>query len=319
MITALTFLILTGISWNIVGVVVGMLGRKGLSTTWYLVFVGAMGIAADLVIALFAPEKVLPPAGTLPAAWVSVAVVSAVGGALNCCMIQLMGIAMKKGPNSVVWAIIQSGCVYPFLMAWLVFGEALTFARAAGIILIIASIVLYAARGKAGGNPSAKSGTERLPISAWFLPALLGMLFCGLGQCGGNLPSYIDGGQDVPSVFRHMMSSFGNLSFCLFRTLIRRLRGCPVRKPFPGELRATALYTLLAVGVSYPASAFLQYNGLDKLKNLGAGSMGYPTMVATCIISFFPYGLIVLHEKINRLQALGAAVGVAGIIIGCMQ
>ena len=46
--------------------------------------------------------------------------------------------------------------------------------------------------------------------------------------------------------------------------------------------------------------------------------MGFPIMVASCIAAFFPYGLFVLREKINPLQALGAAVGVAGIILGCL-
>ena len=46
--------------------------------------------------------------------------------------------------------------------------------------------------------------------------------------------------------------------------------------------------------------------------------MGYPVMVASCIVGFFPYGLLVLRERINPLQALGAAVGIAGIVLGCL-
>ncbi len=36
------------------------------------------------------------------------------------------------------------------------------------------------------------------------------------------------------------------------------------------------------------------------------------------IIGLFPYGILVLKEKLNVRQAIGALVGVTGIVLGCL-
>lgn len=46
--------------------------------------------------------------------------------------------------------------------------------------------------------------------------------------------------------------------------------------------------------------------------------LGYPVMVAACIAGFLPYGMFVLHERIDARQALGVILGLAGIFLGCI-
>lgn len=315
MLKALSFLVTTGISWVAVGAIVGLIGRKGLNLIFYQIISGLFSVAVSIAIAIASPEKVIPPQGVPVSTWIGVVCGGVSCGVFNYIMIQFMGIAMKKGPNSIVWATIQSGLIYPFLMGWLVFGEKMNAYRALGIVLIIASIVLYAARGKAdGSNSDAGQSKEKVPVSAWFIPSVLGMLCCGTNQCGGNLPSFLERGQEFPGIFRSLLCSGASLICCICHIMINR--SWP--KPRPGEIRTIALYTIGLMCISYPVGVLLQYPGLDMLKNLGAGSMGYPIMVASCIIGFFPYGLLVLREKINPLQAIGAVVGVAGIILGCL-
>ena len=70
--------------------------------------------------------------------------------------------------------------------------------------------------------------------------------------------------------------------------------------------------------VSFLTGKYLAVPGLDRLERLGAGSMGYPVMVASCIIGFFPYGLLVLRERIDLRQTIGAILGLAGILLGCV-
>lgn len=316
MIKALSFLVSTGFCWVAVGAVVGLIGRKGFNILYYQVMSGVFGLCAGLAIYVFSPASVIPPAGLPTSTWAGVVAGGLANGLFNYLMIQFMGVAMTRGPNAIVWATIQSGLIYPFLMGWLVFGVPMNAFRAVGIVLIIASIVLYAARGGAGNG--AAEGGGKIPLRVWFVPSLLGMLCCGINQCGGNLPSYLEHGQDFPSVFRTLLSNAGSLAGCLGHVLLRGACGKWPPKPRKGELASLAVYTLGLMCVGYTSTVFLQFPGLDLLKNLGAGAMGYPIMVASCIIGFFPYGLFVLREKINPIQALGAVVGVAGIILGCL-
>ena len=90
-------------------------------------------------------------------------------------------------------------------------------------------------------------------------------------------------------------------------------------RPIPGELRALAAYASVLGSISFLKSRYLAFPGLDRLERLGAGSMGYPVVVASCIVGFFPYGLIALHERIDLRQAVGAVLGVAGILLGCIR
>ena len=76
-------------------------------------------------------------------------------------------------------------------------------------------------------------------------------------------------------------------------------------------------YAAVLGTVSFLTGKYLAFPGLDRLERLGAGSMGYPVMVASCIIGFFPYGLLVLRERIDLRQTIGAILGLAGILLGC--
>ena len=187
--------------------------------------------------------------------------------------------------------------------------------RAVGIIMILASIVLYAARG--GKDTKNSCAAETVPIRVWLVPALLGMLFCGLNQCGGSIPSHLPRGDEFPSIFRDLFSQVGGLIGCA-SGLVRLERRGELARPTRRELAKLIGYAACVLSVNYTASVVLLYPGLDILKEYGRISMGFPIMVASCIAAFFPYGLIVLREKINPIQALGAAVGIAGIIIGCL-
>ena len=315
MVKALVFLVATGASWVVVGAIVGLIGRKGLNLLYYQIAAGFIRIAASLVIGLATTADLLPPAGIGSDIWAGVIAGCLAFGFFNYVMIQLMGLAMRKGPNAIVWATIQSGFIYPFFMGWLVFGEPMSAGRAIGILMILASIVLYAARGGTDGRD--KSTAEQAPLRSWLAPALLGMLFCGLNQCGGSLPSHLPRGDEFPSILRDLITSVGGLAGCAWGLVRLGLRG-QLERPSRRELGQLAGFAFCVQCVNYTAAVVLQYPGLDLLKQHDRLAMGFPIMVASCIAAFFPYGVLVLHEKINPLQALGAAIGVAGIILGCL-
>ena len=314
MFIALLLLVAMGLSWVPTGAVVGHIERRGYSLVRYQILSCAMCVAVGLAGWSVSPEPLLPDAGC-PAATRALVI----GGLLLCgifnyVMMLLMGLAMRRGPNAIVWAIIQSGLIYPFLMGWLVFGEHTGPRRLIGIAMIVASIFLYASRNGSGDA----AGAGRQPPREWLPAALLGMLCCGINQCAANLPSYLEGGSGFSPTFRTMAVYSGILLSTLAHLAIRSLLGHPTAPPIPGERRALAAYAAVLGTASFFTTKYLAFPGLDMLQRLGAGSMGYPVMVASCIIGFFPYGLVALHERMNMRQTVGAVLGVSGILLGCI-
>ena len=351
---ALLLLVTTGLSWVSVGAAVGHVERRGWSLVRYQILLCLVCVALGLVGWATAPDAFLPRSGCPTLTWVLVIAGMLSSGVFNYLMVLAMGSAMKRGPNAIVWAIVQSGLIYPFLMGWLVFDVPMGPRRLCGIALIVASVFLYATRHAEGAGrddshaegaesterdqshaesaefAEAKSHAEGAEATAragkdepsalrqWLPAALLGMLFCGINQCGANLPSYLEGGQEFSGTFRTFALYFGLLMSALVHLAGQSLRGTRLAPAAPGELRGLALWAVGVGTMSFLTSRYLAFPGLDTLKRLGAGSMGYPVMVASCIVGFFPYGVFVLRERINARQALGAVLGLVGILVGCL-
>lgn len=323
MLKSILMLVTTGSLWVVVGAIVGLVGRKGLSLVQYQIIGGVLRIFVALGLGIFTSQQLMPPAD-LPASTLWIGIAGCIGyGFFNYIMIQLMGLAMERGPNAIVWAIIQSGFIYPFFMGLIIFGETMSTFRVIGIIFIIASVFLYAFRGKADKSPQNADGnaiaSANVKVTYWLVPALLGMLFCGLNQCGGSLPSHLVRGEEIPSLFRDLITSVGGLIGCACGLVKLGIKGEMPKLPTMREFGMLAGFAILVLCVNFSAQVWLLFPGLDILTNeYHLGALGYPIMVASCIIAFFPYGLIVLREKINPIQAIGALVGIAGIALCCI-
>ena len=328
---AVLLLFAAGLSWVSVGAAVGYVERRGYDLVLYQILLCAVCVTLGLAGWMAAPDSFFPKDGAPALTWAVVIPALLLCGALNYLMAAMMGKAMKRGPNAVIWAIIQSGLVYPFLMGSLVFGVPMGPRRICGIALIVTSVFLYAARGKPGGDAASgraeqpagdyaqggPSATGRTALRLWLPASLLGMLFCGLNQCAANLPSYLEKGSDFSGTFRTFAVYFGLLVAALADLALKRIRGGRAAPP-PGQLRVLAAWAAGVGTISFLSTKYLTFPGLDALERLGAGSMGYPVMVAACIVGFFPYGALVLHERISVLQAVGAILGLAGILLGCL-
>lgn len=309
----LLLLIGTGFSWVLTGAIVGLIARRGYRTVVYQLTLCVLGLITTATIACLNPDTVLPPAGIPFKTWFWVSLGCFVNGFFNYFVILFMSEGMKRGPNSLVWAIIQSGLIYPFLMGTFVFHVPMPFTRALGILLIIVSIFLYAVREGKSATTSPNKNTSK----SWFIFALLGMLSSGINQSGGNLPSFLNQGQEFSAFYRSVCSYIGLLTATFGHILLNGARGNWF-KLRPGELKTVATITSIAFVIGYAVSVTLFYPGLDCLENLGRGSMGFPIIVCSCIIGFFPYGLLVLREKLRPLQLIGACIGVLGILLGIL-
>lgn len=316
---SILLLVCAGLCSVIVGVAVGHVERRGYSLVRYQLLNCAMCVAVAVAGWAAAPSAMFPSSGCPPATWALVVAGTLLCGVFQYLMILMMGRAMKRGPNAIVWAIIQSGLIYPFLMGWLVFGSSMGPRRLAGIALILASVFLYAA----GKSRSAAASTEtdarnRIPLRGWLPAALLGMLFCGANQCGANLPSYLEGGKDFSGTFRTLSIYSGLLLAALTHIAVQRVQGTRLAPARRGEIRDLALWAGVTGILTFLLCRYLKFPGLDRLESLGAGSMGYPVFVAACIAGYFPYGALVLRERLDARQAAGFVLGISGILLGCL-
>jgi hypothetical protein len=94
--------------------------------------------------------------------------------------------------------------------------------------MIVASVFMYSAtsrKGRGETKDAAQDVPGRVPLREWLPAALLGMLFCGINQCGANLPSYLKGGTDFSGAFRTMAIYAGLLAAALAHVALNRLRG----------------------------------------------------------------------------------------------
>lgn len=310
---AILFMAATGASWVLVGAAVKAIGRRDLSLALYQAFMAIIVFAAAAATAAANPLAAALPEGVGTGVWAGVVAGAFSYGLFNCAMLHFMDRAMRRGPSSLVWAIVQSGFIYPFLMAWLVFGEPLGVGKVAGIMLILASVALYA-RGRGTGEIR-RAGVSK-GNGDWIAAALLGMLFCGINQCGGSLPSHLPRGNEFPPVFRNVLTAAGILCGNI-PALVREAKCEGLRHLFRGVSTVLGL-ALLCQGVAYFANVFLLFPGLDMLEERGMASIGFPVAVTSCIVFFFPYGRFVLRERISPLQALGGVVGIAGIAACCL-
>src|SRR5574344_1087402 len=155
-------LIAVGLSWTIAGVVMGLAPKKGVRPELVLLCSG--------LVSLFVSLALLPIVSGWPALSERALLLAfccyVLAGAVNFALLQLMSFAMQRGPNGIIWTIIQSAMIFPFLTGVLFFDVKLTLCRGAGLALILTALTLF---GLAKNNSSG----GRTWLGAAFLAFLL--------------------------------------------------------------------------------------------------------------------------------------------------
>ena len=312
MATGILFAVLTGISWIWTGIVISYAARNKVNIPYIQLSGTLLGMAISItVLCLMGILGREAPEISARTKWLTACCLIAFG-ILNYFMFLAMGAAMRRGPNGIVWSIIQSGIIFPFLMGILVFHVTPTASRIGGMVLMVSSVILFGL-GK-GKKEEAKGPHEGKNL--WYLFALLGLLLCGLNQCCANLPSYLNNGEPIGSVYRACFAQVGTLAGWLIGSLATRTLSRP--KFHPGELKKILFFAISLNAVGLTASYLLFYNALNFLAEADAGSLGYPLVVSSCVVGFFLYSVIFLREKTGILQKIGFLFGVAGIVIICL-
>ena len=212
--------------------------------------------------------------------------------------------AMERGPNGLVWGIMQSGMIGPFLMGVILFGEKAAPVRFLGLFLILSGILVM---GVSRDSRSSVRGKN------WVLPTLAAFLLVMVAQSVNSLPSYLQSESGSDSLVRTLGLYFGGMIGFMLTTLpgMIRKRKYGIR----GEWIAAVILMVLNVA----ASLFFFYRGLDLLATSGCASLGYPIAIGVCVIGFSVYSLLILKEKFARLSLAGLGAVSLGIIIISLQ
>ena len=299
MLPSIASLVLVGLGWTLTGAIMGDAPKKKIDPG----VIQLLGAVFSSLVCLFLLDWAA--IGAVPANVRQLAFLSYFFcGALNCIMLYLMAHAMQKGPNGIIWAVIQSAMIFPFLLGITAFGESPKPVRIAGLCAILLSLILSgASRDNRGG------GKE------WKIPAFTAFFLTGLVHILASLPSFFESSRALPPPFRILAAGAGVL---ITSAGIIRFR----RHEFSLKANLRSKYLWLYTGslqfFGLISACLLQYPAMDALARHGIGGAAYPIMIASCLVGFSLFSLLCLKEKLTPLQYAALGCCAAGIPLICL-
>lgn len=299
-------MIIVGSSWCLVGLVMGDAPKKGIEPSLVQMGGGIFSVSFSLLILLITSAY---PTAPLKATLL-ICLTYFVGSAMNFVMLQLMSKAMQLGPNGVIWSIIQSALVFPFIGGILFFDVRFTFLRGAGIAMLLGALILFA---------FTKDNSNKTSGIKWKLLAFTCMAIAAIQQNLSTLPSYFEESRGVPSILRSLSSAGGTLMMAIIWNIVlmNRDRWEQLKK----NVKNLTLWKYIAVLQLFSLifAYTLLYPGMDVMAGKGLGGMCYPMMVGSCIVSFTLSSIWILKEKIRLIQIAALAVCIGGLILICTK
>lgn len=295
-------LIVVGLSWTLVGIIMGLAPKKNVDPA--LIQFGGSIVTILAGILIFALTGGAGMKGDFTFGTFFACMGYFVSGILNCIMLVIMSKAMQKGPNGMIWTIIQSAMIFPFLMGILFFGVEPKFIRIFGLLMILSGLVLS---GCAKDNTSSGDGM-------WRILAFIAFLITGVQQCLASMPSYFEAGRHLSPIIRSISTASG-----VFLTSGFLLMRSGKWKKWGGMICSKWLWIFIGslqfFGLIF--AYLLLYPGMDAMAENGIGSASYPLLIASCIIGFFLYCSFIIREKNSTLQYGALAGCLLGIILIC--
>jgi len=303
MLFGITALIFVGLTWTLVGIVVGSAPKHGLKTS-FIQFCGSFtSVLISLGVLCFMPRP-----GTVPQVFYPAMGTLIAAGAVNFTMLEFMSAAMQRGPNGLIWSLVQSALVIPFLVGVIIFGSGLNWVRATGVFLIVLSIIILGTQRK---NDVQVKGQ-------WRLLAFIAFLLAGLTITLTNMPSYFRQADTVTSVQRALASASGGFLASSLRNLYTAGAGNILGEILEHVRNRRFIINILTLqGFGVVSAYFLMYPAMNALAKAGTGAIAFPLMISACIIGFNLYSMFILREKWTWLQALATLGCVAGATMTC--
>ena len=302
-------MLIVGGSFCLVGLVMGDAPKRGIEPSLVQLFGACFSILAGLVIMLI--MNAVPVCSWK--IWLPVCLTYATAGALNFVMLQVMSYAMQRGPNGIIWSIIQSALIFPFLGGVLFFGVLLTPFRAGGILTLLAALVLF------GMAKDQKAGTKvNEKKRGWRGAAFLCLAICAVQQNLMTAPSYFEEARTVTSIARSLATASGTFLGALVYNLLKMNaeRLAQLRSNLGRWTLWRYIIALQFFGLVF--SYTLLYPGMNVMADAGLGGICYPMMVGSCIVTFSLASVCLLKERMTLLQAIALTVCITGLVLICL-
>lgn len=297
-------MVIVGSSWCLIGLVMGDAPKRGIEPSLVQLFGNSFSVTVSTIIML--------ATGSVPhCSWTVLLLtcgVYVIAGMMNFFMLQIMAYAMQRGPNGIIWAIIQSALIFPFLGGVVFFGVRLTAFRLAGILFLLAALVLF---GLAKDNSRNSGG--------WRGPAFICLAICAVQQNLMTAPSYFEEARAISSIVRSLSVVCGGMTGAIFYNLFRM--NPERRAQFRSNIRNMILWRYVGAlqffNLIFAYTLF--YPGMNAMADAGIGGMCYPMMVGSCIISFTLSSIWLLKERVRALQLAALAVCISGLVLLCVS
>lgn len=297
-------MVLVGGSWTLVGLVMGDAPKKGVDSSVVQFFGGFIPIIVGLIIlscqkydfGLFSFKTLLL---TSACYWV--------GGFANFFMLENMSKAMQRGPNGIIWSIIQSAMVFPFIVGIVFFGAAINVFRIVGIIGLLTALVLFGM-----GKNNVSNG------KSWKLLTFLGLAICAFQQTIMTIPLFYEEARHISSIHRTTMVAIGTVIAAIVLTLFKQRNGS-CQKILDGIKNLQVWkYVLILQGFNLFFAYIFLYPGMNVLGAKGLGGMCYPLLVGSCITIFTLTSCLFLREKLQKIQLIALIFCILGLLFICL-
>ena len=298
MLMALTLLVLVGIVWTTTGVVMSCIARKGIAAEPMQCASFLIGSMACLALLPLYPSPDVKDSFAIFALGMYF-----LAGVLNFFLNTTMAAAMKRGPNSLVWAILQAGMLFPFIFGICFHDVQPKPLRLLGMVVMLIALALISI---------SKDDTSKASDNTWLLLSFLAFRIVGVQQIVATEPSYyVETRSGIPTIHRCLALCLGNFVATLPSTLRLSFKeGISVFKD-----KRLWLYALLLIASILFEKLFLFFKGIDMMAKLERGAISYPVMVISCIAVFSLYSIIILREKVTWKSATGLVLCTLGIVL----
>lgn len=288
---------LAGFCSCFIGVVVSVCAKNNINYNIVQALGSVLALITGVVILAFKMPEDVPFSQ-----WLLVFLLSSGAGIANYFTFYLTELAMKKGPNGLIWSIMQSGMIGSFLMGVFVFGEKASLLRWVSLAVIICGVILSGLGKKQNDQKSADSSL------LWLWLSLGAALLVAATHCLLVLPSFIPGAAATGTVFRSISVCFGVLITFAVTMLPQALR----ERGFHNK--GVWIVAVICTVINCVHNFLLFFNGVDLLTQCNSGGLGYPVNIGICLVGFSLYSLIFLREKFSIVEYTGVICITAGVI-----
>ena len=300
----ITSLVLVSLTWVLVGIIAGKAPKLGY--TMEAVYLPGSIISMIFAAAIFMFTGVGKCEFT-PLFWTAAAFF--VNGAICFTKGLIISRVMQYGPNGIIWAIMQSAMIFPFIFGVAFYNVKLTIIRVIGMVLMLFALGLFAV---AKNNKSDKNSSS----GSWQLWTFLTMVLGGVDQIAASLPFYYPQPKEISplyNIFWIMAGYFaiGLIIVCLKKDVRENLK-CSVSKL---SFWVLCLALLPLAGVF---AILFQFPGMRAMADNNLGAMTFPILVGSCVVLFTLYSAVILKEKLKTTDFIALFICVTGQILLCI-